>query len=144
MDKYSANVRREDDSLILDTNVSGAQFYAQAFNPDTCVVELYPIQSVTRHATPERMYRLQTACGRAATLTGDHNLWVLRNGHLQLIETADARSDDYVPVPEVLLAEGDLESFDTLQVLADKKLFVEAPGAMLAYAGEGGSPTGAG
>ena len=33
------------------------------------------------------MFRLRTRCGREVTLTGDHNLWVLRGGRLKLLRT---------------------------------------------------------
>jgi len=85
------------------------------------------------------MYRVQTACGRSATLTGDHNLWVLRDGQLQLIRTADTRTTDYIPVPEQLLSKGAISSVDTLAVLSGKRLFVEAPQAILTYVSEQGS-----
>src|SRR5205085_3378888 len=100
------NLRYEGDTTLLDVDNQVVEYYAQAFNPNTCVVELYPIQTFTRHTAPQTMYRIKTACGRSATLTGDHNLWALRNGQLQLIRTDDARSTDYVPVPETLLGEG--------------------------------------
>src|SRR5262249_36511445 len=69
-----------------------------------CHVDLQPVSQFTRHSPPATLYHLETACGRGATLTGDHNLYVLRDGHLQLIETADARPSDLIPLPESLLA----------------------------------------
>lgn len=135
-------VRIEGDTEILDADGS---YYAQAFDPQTCEVALYPIRSFVRHHAPEAMYRLRTTCGRTATLTGDHNLWVLRNGCLELIRTADARNTDYIPVPERLLTEKTVEraltKLDMLSVLADKRLFVEAPQAILAFAQEQGIGT---
>ena len=92
------------DSQVLDTAGLPGQYFTQAFDPGTCQVDLFPVSSFTRHVPPAAMYRLETACGRAATLTGDHNLFVLRDGHLQLIETADARPSDLIPLPESLLS----------------------------------------
>src|SRR4051812_16973334 len=79
-------VRTEGDTQILEAGACHA-VYVQAFNPETCAVSLYPVSAFTRHVAPEKMYRIETTCGRSATLTGDHNLWVLRDGRLQLIET---------------------------------------------------------
>ena len=70
-----------------------------AIDPGTGSVGEQPVRAVTRHAAPDTMYRVRTACGREATLTGDHNLWVLREGALQLIETSDARPTDHLPIP---------------------------------------------
>ena len=124
---------QHEDTLILDANSALVEYYAQSFNPETSAVGLYKIRSFIRHNTPSKMYHLQTACGRSATLTGDHNLWVLRDGQLQLIKTAEARATDYVPLPEKLLADGNLQTLDTLSVLSGKRLFVEAPEAVLTY-----------
>ena len=108
------NLRQEGDTLILDMQDGPVTFYAQSFHPETNQVDLYPVRSLVRHAAPEKMYSLQTSCGRSATLTGDHNLWVLRAGDMQLIQTTEAHPGDYLPVPEKLLTGGRpplLESF---------------------------------
>ncbi|MBI3914056.1 MAG: excinuclease ABC subunit UvrB [Chloroflexi bacterium] len=123
----------EGDTVILDAQAGSVQYYAQSFDPETCRVDLRPIRSFIRHTAPTEMYRLRTACGRSATLTGDHNLWVLREGHLQLVKTSEARPTDYVPVPETLLAYGQRRTLDTLALLSDTRLFVEAPEAVLTY-----------
>ena len=72
------------------------------FDPDTGEVAHHPVRAVIRHEAPDTMYRVTTSCGRTATMTGDHNLWVLRNGELQLIETEQARDTDLLPIPERL------------------------------------------
>jgi excinuclease ABC subunit B len=97
-------VTHDGDTQVLEAGALPREYYAQAFNPATCQVDLFSVSSFIRHTPPAAMYRLETVCGRAATLTGDHNLYVLRDGHLQLIETADARPSDLVPLPESLLA----------------------------------------
>ncbi|HMA37304.1 MAG TPA: excinuclease ABC subunit UvrB [Chloroflexia bacterium] len=135
IDHAGSRSRREGDTIIVDTAPQPIEYFAQAFNPQTCVVELYAIQAFTRHAAPPNMYRVRTACGRSATLTGDHNLWVLRDGRLQLIKTADARPTDHLPVPDSLLAEGRLEALDTLAALGGKSRFVKAGEPSLVHAG---------
>ncbi|MEK6575216.1 MAG: LAGLIDADG family homing endonuclease, partial [Chloroflexota bacterium] len=133
LEQPAANIRHEGDTEILDIESGSVRYYAQAFDPRDCSITLRPVRSVIRHHAPARMYRLQTACGRSATLTGDHNLWVLRNGQLLLIKTDEALPTDYVPLPEFMLAEGNKETLDTLTALSAKRLFVEAPEAMRAY-----------
>jgi excinuclease ABC subunit B len=102
--QHPDTVQHDADSQILETAGLPGQYFTQAFDPGTCQVDLFPVSSFTRHVPPAAMYQLETACGRAATLTGDHNLFVLRDGHLQLIETADARPSDLIPLPESLLS----------------------------------------
>jgi excinuclease ABC B subunit len=134
MKMQAMNVRCEGDTEILDVNDSAAHIYlAQAFNPQTHQVELRPIQSFIRHQAPAQMYRLQTACGRTATFTGDHNLWVLRDGDLRLIRTTEALASDYMPVPETLMTQGQKESLDTLDLLAGSKLYVKARDVIDSY-----------
>ena len=106
IDQSPGLVRMEGDSQVLDMPAGPVEFYAQAFDPQTCSNDLYPIKSVVRHAAPAQMYRLQTTCGRHATMTGDHNLWVLRRGELCLIRTCDAQPGDFLPLPEKILVDG--------------------------------------
>src|SRR5690606_27508273 len=75
IESSSVHVHLEGDSEILDVENGDVRYYAQSFDPQTCEVALYPIRSFVRHHAPEKMYRLETACGRVATMTGNHNLW---------------------------------------------------------------------
>ncbi len=102
--KHAEAIQRAGDSQVLDAAALPAEYFAQSFDPASCQVDLFPVSSFIRHTPPAVMYRLETACGHAATLTGDHNLYVLRNGHLKLIQTVEARPSDLVPLPESLLA----------------------------------------
>src|SRR5690606_30812102 len=71
-----------------------------------------------RHEAPTTMYRVRLECGRECLLTGDHNLWVLRDGALRLIETHEARPGDAIPLPEALPGpEDDLADVDLLELL---------------------------
>jgi excinuclease ABC B subunit len=130
---HSTELRREGDTEILDVEQGSPAYYAQSFDPVTLKTQLHRIRSFVRHNTPAMMYRLETACGRDATLTGDHNLWVLRDGQLLLIETADVQPTDYIPLPDTLLTADTRSSINTLETLTDKRLFVEAPAAILNY-----------
>ena len=129
----------EHGTQILDGRQISTTYYAQSFDPCTGRTGLYRIQAFTRHMAPAAMYRVQTTCGRAATLTGDHNLWVLRDGRLRLIKTTEAQLTDYVPVPETLLQEGNLKTLDMLAELSDQRLFVDASPALVEYVDEYGS-----
>ncbi|HEX7975392.1 MAG TPA: excinuclease ABC subunit UvrB [Anaerolineales bacterium] len=101
---FPEHMHLEGDSQVLDLRALPVEYFAQSFDPHSNMVDLCPVHSITRHAAPAEMFRVQTTCGRNAHMTGDHNLWVLREGRLQLIRTAEARPNDYLPVPERLLA----------------------------------------
>jgi excinuclease ABC subunit B len=83
------------------------------------------------------MYRITTGCGRSATMTGDHNLWVLRDGEMQLIETADARPTDFLPVPGALSRQASetsaRPSINVLEALHDSGLHVKAAALLRAF-----------
>ncbi|GIV95754.1 MAG: hypothetical protein KatS3mg057_0411 [Herpetosiphonaceae bacterium] len=134
MEQDAVGLRYIHDTEILDTADLPAHYYTQSFNPKTGKVEIACISAFTRHAAPEGMYHLQTACGREATLTGDHNLWVLRDGQLQLIETADARPTDYLPLPEVLFGETEPEQLDALAALPVSRGYAHVQEAVLSEA----------
>jgi len=57
------------------------------------------ITGLSRHRSPERLYRLQTTCGREVTVTGDHSVWVLRGSHLCLLPGDALQPGDALPVP---------------------------------------------
>jgi excinuclease ABC subunit B len=141
MSANAGHVRTEQESDILDSGAQPSSFYVQAFNPETCGVDLYPVSAFTRHETSQRMYRLETACGRSATMTGDHNLWVLRDGRLQLIETAEARVTDCVPVPELLMGAGSRAQLDVLAYAPARQTYVHASSAMRAFVEQHGTQT---
>jgi excinuclease ABC subunit B len=140
MSDASAVLAQVGDSDVLDQGALDATYYVQAFDPATSGVALFPVQSFTRHTPTAQMYRLRTACGRNATLTSDHNLWVLRDGRLTLIETGDARQTDYIPLPKMLLAPGELTSFDLLAYTTAEHVYVHAADAVRAFDAAGGGP----
>ncbi len=104
-----------------------------AFDPDTGGVNVQPVRAAIRHAAPDTMYRLTTGCGRDVTLTGDHNLWVLRNGQMHLIETTDARPEDYIPVPEHIPEPHGRTSINVIDALDDTSLYVKAAPVLRAF-----------
>ncbi|HHJ18265.1 MAG TPA: excinuclease ABC subunit UvrB, partial [Gammaproteobacteria bacterium] len=107
---------------------------APSYDPANGQVGLFPIGAFIRHDAPSTMYRLTTACGRKVTLTGDHNLWVLREGQLELIETSDAREGDSIPLPEHIPATSQIDSIDILPYLADSaSLYVYTGQQILEY-----------
>ncbi len=57
------------------------------------------ITALSRHASPSTLFRLRTNCGREVTVTGDHSVWVLRQGRLQLLRGNEVRQGDAMPVP---------------------------------------------
>jgi excinuclease ABC subunit B len=113
-------------------------FATHAYDPVTGMSSRATVSALLRHKAPNEMFRLKTSCGRTVTLTGDHNLWVLRNGRLELIKTQDVRQSDHLPTPELISADEDLRVLDVIPYLADTELSVFAEEAITAYAVGGG------
>ncbi|MEZ4737699.1 MAG: excinuclease ABC subunit UvrB [Caldilineaceae bacterium] len=134
-------VRYEGETEIIDFPTTDTDYYTLSFDPTTCQTGLRQISAFTRHRAPQTMYRVRTACGRQATFTGDHNLWVLRNGQITLIETADAQPTDYIPVPEKLNTQNRMASLNLLELFQTDQdnLFVQASAAVSAYVTASGS-----
>ena len=70
-----------------------------AWDAETGQVQWQRISGVSRHRSPEQMYRLTSACGRDVTVTGDHSVWVLRGGQLHLLPGSQVQPGDALPVP---------------------------------------------
>jgi excinuclease ABC subunit B len=109
-----------------------------AYDPRRGVSGIHPVAALLRHRAPQRMFALRTLCGRALTLTGDHNLWVLRDGIPALIRTEDARNTDFLPVPTTLAKTGELRELDVLPYLVHTGLSVYADDSVLEYVANGG------
>jgi excinuclease ABC subunit B len=115
-----------------------AAYSTMAFDPIRGTTGTFPVRAFLRHEAPAAMFRLTTRCGRSITLTGDHNLWVLRDGTPTLIRTVDARKSDYLPAPLSVDCAEDLQELDVLPYLQDAGLFVQAEEPILAYVANGG------
>ena len=116
----------------------GRVFSTHAYDVRRGASGLYRVGALLRHRAPKQMFELETRCGRKITLTGDHNLWVLRDGMPVLIRTEEASASDFIPVPETLGSTGDLRVLDVLPYLSDTKLSVFADEAVLEYVSTGG------
>ncbi|HVA38089.1 MAG TPA: excinuclease ABC subunit UvrB [Candidatus Dormibacteraeota bacterium] len=76
--------------------------YTVSLDPRTFAVEMKPITWLIRHRAPSEMYRVRTTCGRTVTVTGDHSLYVLRSGRLELLPGSEVRPGDFLPVPRMV------------------------------------------
>ncbi len=115
-------------------------YSTHAFDVRRGISGLHRIGAFLRHRAPAQMFELRTRCGRSVTLTGDHNLWVLRDGLPLLIRTEEAAEGDRIPVPNMLASTGDLRVLNVLPYLAHSGLSVFAEEAVLQYAaGDGRS-----
>ena len=99
-----------------------------SWNPKTGETGWQPISAVSRHKSPETMFWLQTKCGRSVTITGDHSVWVLRDGVLTLVEGSDIRSGDALPIPRSLPEpENSIEFLNLLEHVEHPGLYVSLP-----------------
>jgi excinuclease ABC B subunit len=95
-------VRRQGDTELLEQTNTDEPIEALSFDPRTGEVSWKRVRQLLRHRSPKTLWRLVTTCGRAVTVTGDHNFFVLRNGHLHLVRTEEIRRSDYLPLPRKL------------------------------------------
>ena len=128
-------------TVVAYSGPDGHTFYALSFAPNG-EITLKPVVAFIRHLAPKYMYRVTTACGREATITGDHNLWVLRDGQLTLVPTSEIRVGDYIPLPlQIPGPECPLAHLDLLHLLEDSGLFVDANVPVRAAIRQEGRPT---
>lgn len=100
-------VSHDDTETVLLPESGVSSYYTLSLNPQTLESEIRPVQAVHRHRAPSTLWTVKSACGRSVRVTGDHNLWVLRDGHLHLLETQKLQVGDYLPLPQSLPASED-------------------------------------
>ncbi len=121
-----ARVRRNGDTEIALLGSRRHRYHTLSLNPRTLAAELRPLTAVHRHCSPAMLWEVATACGRSVRVTGDHNLWVLREGRLQLLETHQVRAGDYLPIPIRLPAPPvPLLTLSLLQFMEGRRVFVD-------------------
>jgi excinuclease ABC B subunit len=126
MESHPASVRIGD-TWIVSFSPEDSPYQVLSLNPSTGQTERKPVTSLIRHRAPNVMYRVRTACGREALVTGDHNFWILRDGQMLLLPTAEIREGDWIPLPPRLPAPStEITSLNLLSVLAEENLYVAA------------------
>ena len=99
-----------------------------AWDEKTGRTEWRNVTALTRHDAPEQMFTLRTACGRSVEVTGDHSVWALREGTLQLLPGSEVRAGDALPIPARVPEPGQpLKRLNLLERLADTSLLVQLP-----------------
>lgn len=99
-----------------------------AWNPETGDSSWQQITGLSRHTSPEKLFRLTSHCGRQVTLTADHSVWVLRDGQVQLLQGDQVRKGDALPVPRRLP-----EPQEPLTDLNTFELLKDVPGLRVEY-----------
>jgi len=88
------------------------RFETYSFDPETKQPSWKPVNQITRHQSPKKLFKIKTSCGRELDVTGDHNFYALRDGELSLLPSANLKIKDYLPLP--LKLDGSETSFDSL------------------------------
>ena len=115
------------DTWIVSFSPEDAPYQVLSLNPSTGQSERKPVTGLIRHRAPNVMYRVRTACGREALVTGDHNFWILRDGQMLLLPTAEIRKGDWIPLPSHLPSPStEITFLNLLSVLAEENLYVAA------------------
>ncbi len=100
--KNSENIQVHNDSEIIENDKCDIGVEVFSFDPIQKASEWKPILQYVRHLSPETLFVITTTCGRSVTVTGDHSVYVLRNGLLTLVHTNEIRISDYIPTPRIL------------------------------------------
>lgn len=84
------------------------------------------VAEISRHRYKGDLYTVTTACGRENTFTDSHNIYVLREGELQLLPSIEIEVGDCVPIPHILPAPNDgVEVFDLREWMPEDGYYVE-------------------
>ncbi len=73
-----------------------------ALDTRTGNAKLADINEISRHIYNGQLYEVQTACGRTNTFTDSHNVYVMRNGKLELLSSDQLTVDDWLPLPDTI------------------------------------------
>ena len=64
--------------------------------------EWSPVSLAARKKAPKELYKFTTASGRKITVTGDHNMLVLRNGKVVTAQSEKIKKGEYIPLPRAI------------------------------------------
>ncbi|MBL7154951.1 MAG: hypothetical protein ISS88_00385 [Candidatus Portnoybacteria bacterium] len=81
---------------VIDPGIS-----VYTFNKDL-KGEWSPVSVAARKKAPKELYKFTTASGREITVTGDHNMLVLRNGKVVAAKSEKIKKGEYVPLARTL------------------------------------------
>ncbi len=139
MAQARGRVRREQDTEILALTPAEGPLEAFSFDPRTGRPSWKRVLQVLRHRSPERLWKVTTACGAAVTVTGDHNFFALRDGRLMLLRTEELRPEDFLPRPRALPGpEAPLHDLSLVQALGDARdVYVAVEGFSTAWSSQG-------
>ncbi len=99
LEVYKKNIILQDDTEILN-NILDLETYS--FNPTTGISEWKRISQITRHRSPSKIWEIEASCGRSVQVTGDHNMYIVRNQKLNLVKSEYIKKGDFIPVPRSL------------------------------------------
>ena len=77
------------------------------------------VSSVFRHRVNSDIYRITVEGGREVELTDYHSVFVLRDGEVVSVETADIDESDYIVLPESEWSGADIDRIDIVSELMD-------------------------
>jgi len=106
----------EDLEGVIDPGIS-----VYTFNKDL-KGEWSPVSVAARKKAPKELYKFTTASGRQITVTGDHNMLVLRNGRVVAAKSEEIKKGEYVPLARTLPEpEKSPQTFNLLKLLKNNQ-----------------------
>ena len=116
-------VTADKNEIVVSEQLS-KKYFAFSIDPQTKQTGWKEIKSFIRHPSPEKIYHLQTNCGRRVKITGDHNFFVMREGNLELVETTEIKTGDFLPIPLSLPSpDSPLETVSVAEILRNEKIY---------------------
>jgi len=112
---------------VIDPGVS-----VYTFNQDL-KGEWSPVSVAARKKAPKNLYKFTTASGRQITVTGDHNMLVLRNGKVIAAKSEEIKKGEYVPLARNLPEpEKSPQTFNLLKLLKNSQgIYVQGAASLI-------------
>src|SRR3989344_7495340 len=103
-DTFTDRITFVKDTEVIETSKlpKNSQIKTYSIDPTTKKSSWKSVLQLTRHKSPNDLYQVNTKCGREIVVTGDHNFFALRKGHLELLETRLLNRQDFLPLPLTL------------------------------------------
>ena len=107
--------------IVDNPNYKNSKLEVISLNPNDFSIELKEVTDLVKHKAPSIMYKVISESGREIIVTKDHNVYVLRNGELKLLETEKISTNDYIPLPIKLNTSVNLKNINLFELLKKEK-----------------------
>ncbi len=104
-----------------NTPVNTTDLEVPTFNPKTFKMEWNKANYVYRHKHDGQMSKLSLETGRKVTLTGNHSIFVLKNGKFLTEHASNVKEGDYVAIPLKIPESNTINELNLAKLLSKTK-----------------------